>query len=183
MLRYQRPSPCCPASCPPPTDALQLGLINIDIVPSTFAEDLPHTLGALNYVLETASAKAQEVYRREIDNTDRGEPALFVAADTIIVSHDGRILEKPRSEANHIAMLTMLRDQGEHKVMTAVVVMKPLESAMDPGYRMETHVEETTVKFDPHGKPQPQPPALALAPAQRLTRRSHRRAHSCLRAH
>jgi septum formation protein len=134
-------------------------------VPSTFAEDLSHNLGALNYVLETASAKAHEVYRREIDNTDRGEPALFVAADTIIVSHDGRILEKPRSEANHIAMLTMLRDQGEHKVMTAVVVMKPLESAMDPGYRMETHVEETTVKFDPHGKPSP-----VFVPNSRLQR-------------
>jgi septum formation protein len=48
-------------------------------------------------------------------------------------------------------MLKMLRDQGEHKVMTAVVVMRPLEVAVDPGYRMETHVEETTVKFDPAG--------------------------------
>jgi septum formation protein len=74
-----------------------------------------------------------------------------IAADTIIVSHDGRILEKPRSEADHIAMLKMLRDQGEHKVMTAVAVMRPLESAIDPGYNMETHVEETTVKFDATG--------------------------------
>jgi predicted house-cleaning NTP pyrophosphatase (Maf/HAM1 superfamily) len=49
-------------------------------------------------------------------------------------------------------MLKMLRDQGEHKVMTAVAIMKPLESAMDPGYRLETHVEETTVKFDPLGR-------------------------------
>ncbi|KZM28047.1 uncharacterized protein EKO05_0003760 [Ascochyta rabiei] len=128
----------------------QLGLTNVEIVPSKFAEDLSHDLGALNYVLETATAKAQDVYRREIDNTDRGEPALFIAADTIIVSHDGRILEKPKGVEHHISMLKMLRDQGEHKVMTAVVVMKPLESAMDPGYRMETHVEETTVKFDPH---------------------------------
>ena len=45
----------------------------------------------------------------------------------------------------------MLRDEGEHKVMTAVAVMKPLESAVDPGYAMETHVEETTVKFDSTG--------------------------------
>ena len=51
-------------------------------------------------------------------------------------------------------MLKMLRDQGEHKVMTAVAVMKPLESAIDPGYAMKTHVEETTVKFDPAGKSQ-----------------------------
>ncbi|KAJ4321092.1 hypothetical protein N0V94_003039 [Neodidymelliopsis sp. IMI 364377] len=127
----------------------QIGLTNVEIVPSKFAENLTHDLGALNYVLETATAKAQDVYRREIDNADRGEPALFIAADTIIVSHDGRILEKPRGAEHHISMLKMLRDQGEHKVMTAVVVMKPLESAVDPGYRMETHVEETTVKFDP----------------------------------
>ena len=130
----------------------QIGLTNIDVVPSTFAEDLPHELGALNYVLETASAKAQEVYRREIDNTELGEPAIIISADTIIVSHTGRILEKPRGEQDHINMLKMLRDQVEHKVMTAVVVMKPLESAVQPGYRMETHVEETTVKFDPHGR-------------------------------
>lgn len=126
----------------------QIGLTNIDVVPSRFAEDLPHSMGALNYVLETATAKAQEVYRREIDNTERGEPGIIIAADTIIVSHAGRILEKPRGEADHINMLKMLRDQGEHKVMTAVVVMRPLESAVEPGYRMETRVEETTVKFD-----------------------------------
>lgn len=102
-------------------------------------------------MLETASAKAQDVYRREIDNTEKGEPAIIIAADTIIVSHTGRILEKPRGELDHINMLKMLRDQREHKVMTAIAVMRPLESAIDPGYRMETHVEETTVKFDPNG--------------------------------
>lgn len=45
-------------------------------------------------------------------------------------------------------MLKMLRDEGWHKVYTAVVCMAPLESAMDPGYTMESHVEETSVKFD-----------------------------------
>jgi septum formation protein len=45
-------------------------------------------------------------------------------------------------------MLKMLRDQGVHKVYTAVVCMAPLKSARDPGYALETHVEETTVKFD-----------------------------------
>lgn len=87
------------------------------------------------------------VYSREIDSP-QGEPALIIAADTIIVSHSGRILEKPTSERDHIAMLKMLRDEGTHKVTTAVAVMAPLESAVDPGYRMETFVEETVVKFD-----------------------------------
>ncbi|KAF2276976.1 Maf-domain-containing protein [Westerdykella ornata] len=126
----------------------QIGLTNLDIVPSNFAEDLPHTLSPLEYVLQTASAKALDVYRREIDNSARGEPALIIAADTIIVTHGGRILEKPRNEKHHLEMLRMLRDEGSHKVTTAVAVMAPLESAVDPGYRMETVVEETVVRFD-----------------------------------
>lgn len=135
----------------PDTDYWQIGLTRIDICPSKFAENLSHDLGALNYVLETASAKAQDVYQREINNTERGEPSIVIAADTIIVSRNGRILEKPRGEVDHINMLKMLRDQKEHKVMTAIAVMRPLESAIDPGYRLETHVEETTVKFDETG--------------------------------
>lgn len=80
------------------------------------------------------------VYRTEIDS-DKGEPALVIAADTIVVSTLGEILEKPRSEKEHIAVLRGLRDSGVHKVYTAVVVMSPLESAMDPGYTVKTHVE------------------------------------------
>lgn len=102
----------------------------------------------MEYVLETATQKAMDVYKREIDNSDKGEPALIIAADTIVVGHFGEILEKPRSEAQHIQMLTMLRDTGDHKVYTAVACMAPLASAKDPGYALESHVEETTVRFD-----------------------------------
>ena len=52
--------------------------------------------------------------------------------------------------------------------MTAIAVMKTLESAIDPGYRMETHVEETTVKFDSQGKKS----ALAVFLALQLNRMS-----------
>lgn len=124
-------------------------------------------------MLATASAKAHDVYKNEINNVERGEPAIVIAADTIVVSHDGRILEKPKSEADHIATLKMLRDQGEHKVMTAIAVMKPLESAIDPGYAMETHVEETTVKFDPTGIS-----THTHSTELRTNTRSHRRTHS-----
>jgi septum formation protein len=150
------------------------------VCPSQFAENLPHELGALNYVLETASAKASDVYRREVDNTERGEPAIIIAADTIIVSHTGRILEKPKGEADHIAMLKMLRDQGEHKVMTAVVVMRPLEVAVDPGYRMETHVEETTVKFDATGMQFPR--IIAFGCGYEANTHSLGRTHTRIRA-
>jgi predicted house-cleaning NTP pyrophosphatase (Maf/HAM1 superfamily) len=101
-----------------------------------------------------------DVYQSEVDS-DKGEPALVIAADTIVVSRNGEILEKPRSEADHIMMLKMLRDTDIHKVYTAVALMKPMESAKDPGYELETCVEETTVKFDEAGK---------LLPLKRLHR-------------
>ncbi|KAL4941369.1 hypothetical protein BDV06DRAFT_212722 [Aspergillus oleicola] len=126
-----------------------LGLPHIEIIPSNFAEDLPHTVQPFEYVLATATQKAQDVYAREILNEEKGEPALILAADTIVAdTATGSILEKPRSEAHHIAMLKQLRDAGEHKVYTAIVGMAPLNSARDPGYAIETAIEETTVRFD-----------------------------------
>ena len=88
------------------------------------------------------------VYSSQINDTELGEPAIVLAADTVVVSTMGHILEKPRSEADHIAMLKMLRSSVHHKVYTAVVAMTPLRSARDPGYAIENAVEETTVKFD-----------------------------------
>ncbi|KAJ9646500.1 hypothetical protein H2201_001456 [Coniosporium apollinis] len=126
-----------------------IGLTNLVIIPSSFAENLPKSLTPFEYVLQTATQKALAVYAKEIDNPSGGEePALIIAADTIVVSHAGDILEKPRSEKEHIAMLKLLRDGGVHKVFTAVAVMAPLESARDPGYALETCVEETAVRFD-----------------------------------
>lgn len=45
-------------------------------------------------------------------------------------------------------MLKMLRDQGSHKVVTAVAILAPREDARAPGYNLETVVEETRVVFD-----------------------------------
>ena len=126
----------------------QIGLSNLEIVPSTVPENLPKSLSPFEYVLQTATQKAMTVYAVEIDNLASGELALVIAADTIVVSSVGRILEKPRSEGDHIMMLKGLRDSGSHKVFTAVAVMAPLKSARDPGYALETVVEETTVRFD-----------------------------------
>jgi len=99
-------------------------------------------------VLQTATQKAISVYAAEVNNAALGEPALLVAADTVVVSSAGEMMEKPRSEAQHVAMLRTLRDSGEHRVFTAVAVMAPLASARDPGYALETAVEETRVVFD-----------------------------------
>ena len=127
----------------------QIGLTDIEIIPSTVPEDQSHSLPPFEYVLATATTKAQNVYAATID-TPNNEPALVLAADTVVSTNLGQILEKPRSEREHIATLKMLRDNnnGWHKVYTAVVAMAPLDTAVAPGYAMEHHVEETAVKFD-----------------------------------
>lgn len=126
----------------------QIGLTKLEIIPSTLPEDFPKSLSPFDYVLQTATQKATTVYAKEVNNASLGEPALVIAADTVVVSSMGQILEKPRSEAEHISMLTSLRDGGPHRVYTAVAVMSPLESARDPGYALETTIETTAVKFD-----------------------------------
>ena len=73
------------------------------------------------------------------------DPALVIAADTVIVTRDGRVLEKPRSEADHIRMLRHLRDTRMHRVLTAVCVLAPKDDASHPGYEIAAHSEETKV--------------------------------------
>ena len=127
-----------------------LGLPKIEVIPSNAAEDLPKTLQPFEYVLATATKKAHAVYEAEIQTEEeKGEPGLIIAADTVVVDTSmGTILEKPRSEASHIAMLKALRSARNHKVYTAIAVMAPLVSARQPGYAMETAIEETAVRFD-----------------------------------
>ena len=170
----------------------------MEAIPSNHPEDLPKSLSPFEYVLQTASAKCLSVYREQLNNS-KGDPELVIAADTVVVGYDGRILEKPRNQKDHIEMLLALRDSGMHqdginvggggivagleglgggmrgegfiaggtaggksgktkvdleqvgwhRVFTAVACLAPLTSARDPGYAMETHVEETGVKFDP----------------------------------
>jgi len=126
----------------------QIGLTDLEIIPSSFEENLPKDVAPFEYVMSTATQKALSVYRQEIENEDKGEASLIIAADTVVASNAGEILEKPRSEAHHVAMLKSLRDGGPHRVYTAVVCVAPLESARDPGYALQRAWEETVVKFD-----------------------------------
>lgn len=75
------------------------------------------------------------------------EPDLVIAADTVIVTRDGKVLEKPRSEAEHIRMLKHLRDTRVHRVVTSVFAIAPREDARHPGYELAHHTEETKVYF------------------------------------
>lgn len=107
-------------------------------------------LTPFEYVLQTANQKCLDSYQLALDNSLASipDPALVISADTVIVTKAGRILEKPRSEDDHIKMLKMLRDQGSHKVYTAVCCLAPREDARAPGYNMESEVVETKVIFD-----------------------------------
>ncbi|RYP13735.1 hypothetical protein DL765_006751 [Monosporascus sp. GIB2] len=80
-----------------------------------------------------------------------GDPDLVIAADTVVVTRDGQVLEKPTSEAAHVRMLRHLRDTRVHRVLTAVCAVAPRADASHPGYEMRTHVEETRVWFAREG--------------------------------
>lgn len=127
-----------------------MGLKNLEILPSTKPEDLDKTAyGPFEYVAATGRQKALDIYTQAIETHLESipEPDLVIAADTVIVTRDGRILEKPRSEAEHIRMLKVMRDTRLHKVLTSVTVIAPREDARHPGYEIATHTEETKVYF------------------------------------
>lgn len=96
-------------------------------------------------VYETALAEQAELASSKAETP--ADPELVIAADTIIVTNDGRVLEKPRNEADHVRMLKHLRDQRVHKVLTAVVCVAPKADASHPGYEIAVHTEETRVYF------------------------------------
>ena len=128
----------------------KIGLKNLEISPSTMPEDLDKALyGPFEYVAETARRKCMDVYKKCLETHLKsiGDPDLVIAADTVIVTRDGRVLEKPRSEAEHVRMLKYMRDTGHHRVLSAVTVLAPREDAAHPGYVVASHTEETKVFF------------------------------------
>ena len=144
------------ASASPRRKALlaQLGLIGLEIIPSTKPEDLSKTAhGPYEYVAATARQKCLHVYETAVKQAeeeggeDKEEPACVIAADTIIVTRAGQILEKPRNEEDHGKMLRYLRDTQMHKVLTAVCVLAPKADATHPGYEIASMTEETRVYF------------------------------------
>ncbi|KUI70220.1 hypothetical protein VM1G_05915 [Cytospora mali] len=148
------------ASASPRRKALlaQVGLTGLEITPSTKPEDLSkqdHT--PYEYVSATARQKCLDVYESALeaqakaaeskDAETPADPDLVMAADTVIVTRDGRILEKPKNEQDHVRMLKHLRDTRVHKVLTAVVCLAPKADASHPGYEIAAHTEETKVFF------------------------------------
>lgn len=142
----------------------QVGLTKLEIWPSTKPEDLSKTMyGPFEYVSETAHRKCLDVYQEVLKSQEEEaelaeaepdqhhtvapDPELVIAADTVIVTRSGQILEKPRSAQDHINMLRHLRDTDAHRVLTAVCVLSPRQDAAHPGYSIAAHTEETKVVF------------------------------------
>ncbi|CCO30513.1 N-acetylserotonin O-methyltransferase-like protein Short=ASMTL [Rhizoctonia solani AG-1 IB] len=103
----------------------QFGL-DPEIVPSKFAEDLPHDefSNVYEYPVATATEKAVEVYVRMVEENPDDPPSLVIAADTVVLTkiasagsniHDSLlpevrpdILEKPQDKGDNLRMLLEL---------------------------------------------------------------------------
>lgn len=153
------------ASASPRRKALlaQVGLRDLEVKPSSKPEDLSKTdHSPYEYVSATARQKCMDVYetaiREQAESASNkahkddkakppADPELVIAADTVICTKDGRVLEKPRNEQDHVRMLKHLRDTRVHKVLTSVVCLAPRADAAHPGYEIASHTEETKVYF------------------------------------
>lgn len=77
------------------------------------------------------------VSRRKALAVEREASDVVVAADTIVVC-DGKVLGKPKDEADAVAMLSLLSGR-DHQVMTGVTVLR--------GEQIETFTEVTDIHF------------------------------------
>ncbi|KAF8557114.1 Maf/Ham1 [Imleria badia] len=130
-----------------------------EIVPSTFAEDLP--LSSFEqiheYPVATAMHKAVEVYERLVTENPEDPPDLVIGADTVVLTHAlpattfemetgtrQELLEKPTSKADHLRMLQDLNG-NVCEVVTGVSLVYPVLTA--PGYATREMDERTLVYF------------------------------------
>ena len=97
----------------------QLGLTSVEVVASSFAEDMPHAAfgGPEEYVVRYATEKANEVNGRLAQRPD-----LVIGSDTVIAL-DGRILEKPADAAGAARMLSSMSGRT-HEVWTGVAMVQ-----------------------------------------------------------
>ena len=110
-----------------------LGLFGVDF--TVRAADIDETMDPAKPPFEEVARVSLEKARAIGCSGDE----VVVAADTIVVC-DGRVLGKPRDEADAVAMLTLLSGRT-HQVMTGLTVMTPEAS--------ETCTEVADITFRP----------------------------------
>eukprot|EP00168_Porphyra_purpurea_P011036 TRINITY_DN2772_c0_g1_i5.p1 TRINITY_DN2772_c0_g1~~TRINITY_DN2772_c0_g1_i5.p1 ORF type:complete len:237 (-),score=83.71 TRINITY_DN2772_c0_g1_i5:67-720(-) len=100
-----------------------------------------------DYAKTNAASKAAAVVAGLVAGGGGGQgPDLVIGSDTIVVV-DGRILEKPRSEAAAFDMLSSLSGQ-EHSVLSAVALFTPSRSEVRDK-PASVFCEHTRVRFAP----------------------------------
>lgn len=104
----------------------QAGLPPWEVRPSSFAEDLDPAAcgGAAGYAAATAAAKADDVLTVLLAEQEGGvgvEALVLLAADTVVESASGAVLEKPADAADAAEMLASLAGTT-HAVHTGVAV-------------------------------------------------------------
>ncbi|KAJ2452343.1 hypothetical protein GGF42_004045 [Coemansia sp. RSA 2424] len=118
--------------------------LNYEVIPSSFAEDLDKSqfASAADYVISNAEIKAQEVYQRIKDESDK--PVLVIGSDTVVVSPSGEILEKPASPKDATETLKSLSGKT-NMVYTGVCLI--IGSAETGRVVIEKATESTEVTF------------------------------------
>lgn len=111
-----------------------------DVIPSAVAESPAPGETPEAYCKRNAREKAQDVFRSHPEGC---AGAVVLAADTIVVSPDGRILEKPADAAHAKAMLAALSG-STHRVLTGLCLL-----GGNDGREHATEVVTTQVLFRP----------------------------------
>ncbi|WRT65427.1 septum formation protein Maf [Kwoniella shivajii] len=132
-----------------------------EIVPSTFAEDLPHSRfqGRLaDYPISTGAEKAMEVYERLVKENEYDPPDLVISADTVVIfppekdtaeggQYHGEIsevLEKPINKNEQTRSLSSMAGR-QCEVITGVSIVYPTVEA--PGFKVQSISASTLVQF------------------------------------
>lgn len=124
--------------------------IPVEVLPSNGVEDLPREgESAEDFAVRVALAKALQVAEKASD-------AIVLGADTT-VELDGRLLGKPATSEEAVAMLRALRGR-DHQVVTGVVAldaacMRWLSSATCSVVRMRQYTDEEIAAYVASGGP------------------------------
>ncbi|KAF8754185.1 Maf-like protein [Rhizoctonia solani] len=112
-----------------------------EIVPSKFAEDLPHDefSNVYEYPVATATEKAVEVYVRMVEENADDPPSLVIAADTVVLTKVASA-----GQRDNLRMLLELNG-GRCEVVTGVSVVYPILTA--PGYAIKSMDDRCIVHF------------------------------------
>nr|XP_018264365.1 septum formation protein Maf [Kwoniella dejecticola CBS 10117]OBR86523.1 septum formation protein Maf [Kwoniella dejecticola CBS 10117] len=123
-----------------------------EIVPSTFAEDLPHSRfqGRLaDYPIATGAEKAMEVYERLVKDNEYDPPDLVISADTVVIfppekdtaeggqfhGEISEVLEKPINKDEQARSLSLMAGRQLYPTIEA------------PGFKVQSISASTLVQF------------------------------------